>query len=72
MNQLLTFVGDLLYVAFSIITFPLFVVVHCLMATWTAMNYIGAHQKAFFKILHKQKEALHHFQLKRHLIFYRK
>jgi|GEM_PF-5572186 len=44
MKEILEFAGAVLYVAFSILTFPLLVFTHCLLELWSALKFAKGHQ----------------------------
>jgi len=69
MNNLLTITGHLLYLAFSIILFPVFLLTECFIGLLIAIKHV---QKLKVRLhLHKakQKSSLQSLQLKKRLVF---
>jgi hypothetical protein len=59
MKELLEFVGAVLYLVFSIVTFPLVVVAHCLIEFLAALKFAKNHRKQWARAWKKRRQAYH-------------
>ena len=57
MKELMEFAGSLLYIIFSIITFPLMVITQCLLEGWAAVKYLKTHKKQWTLAFRKKQKA---------------
>jgi hypothetical protein len=72
MNQLFVFAGDILFLAVSVIIFPVMLLAHTIIGCWMAFRYVRRHKKAYIKFIQKQKESVYHFHLGKMLVFHKK
>jgi len=61
MNNFLDVVGALMYIAFNIILFPLFLLINCLLWSVVAARYIKAYSLSLRKARSGNKRPSYHF-----------